>query len=166
MPQTILNREFVIKSTSNNNMLVSGYASVFDVTDDHNDIILKGAFDNITHTTNIKFLWQHDHTKPIGIITSIAEDDYGLYIEGVINCNTQQGKEAVSLIKQGAINGLSVGFVSQKEQYNHQGIREILSADLHEVSLVTFPANKNAKINILDTALAKANRALSRLSHI
>lgn len=166
MPQTILNREFVIKSTSNNNMLISGYASVFDITDDHNDIILKGAFDNIPHKTNIKFLWQHDHSKPIGIITCITQDDYGLYVEGIINCCTQQGQEAASLIKQGAINGLSIGFVSQKEKYNHHGIREILSADLHEASVVTFPANQNAKINMLDSALEKASTALSRLSHI
>lgn len=132
MKQAILHREFVIKSTANNNMLISGYASVFGVTDNHNEIVLKGAFDSITHITNVKFLWQHDHTKPIGVITYLVEDDYGLYIEGVINCSTQQGQEAVSLIGQGALNGLSIGFISKQDRYNAQGIREIISADLHE----------------------------------
>ncbi len=157
--------ELVIKSTTKNNISVCGYASVFDVIDSHNDIILRGAFENISQKSNIiKFLWQHDHKKPIGVITSLKEDDYGLYVECSINHMTQQGKEAISLLEQGALNGLSIGFIPKEANYNQQGQREIKSASLHEISLVTFPANAEAQINRINSVLSRASIAISTLN--
>ncbi|XVN44698.1 MAG: HK97 family phage prohead protease [Rickettsia hoogstraalii] len=79
------------------------------MADHHNDLISKGAFANASHH-NVKFLWQHDSKKPIGIITHLAEDDHGLKMEAMINNKVKAGVEAIELIKQGAIDGLSIGF--------------------------------------------------------
>jgi len=163
MQHTISKEVLVIKSATKDNITISGYASVFGIIDNHNDIVLRGAFEGISQKTNVKFLWQHDQTKPIGVITSIAEDDYGLYVEGSINCSTQQGKEAIALIEQGALNGLSIGFITKNSGYNAQGFREIISADLHEISLVTFPANTEAGISRISSALNKASVILNQL---
>ena len=85
MKQSISSEVLVIKSAAQGNVIVSGYASVFGVINSHDDIVMRGAFTNISQKKDIKFLWQHDQTKPIGVITSLVEDDYGLYIESSIN---------------------------------------------------------------------------------
>ena len=113
-----VNQNLIIKSTIGNNVIISGYASVFNVADQHNDIILESAFLPIKNTQNVKFLWQHDFSKPIGIIQSVLEDNYGLKIEAAINSKIEVGKEAIELIRQGAVDGLSVGFNIETSNYN------------------------------------------------
>jgi hypothetical protein len=138
--------EFFIKSSKPDNTVIIGYASVFEVTDNQNDIISKGAFKN-SESHNVKLLWQHDVTKPIGVIKYLAEDDYGLKIEAEINNKTLLGAEASALIKQKAVSGLSIGFTIKSSDYNLQGLRVIDEVELMEISIVTFPANSMAGIS-------------------
>jgi len=139
-----------LKSYSNKEIKISGYASVFGQADYHNDIISSGAFaDSIVRHYQgftIKLLWQHDHAKPIGVINNLKEDHKGLLVEASINKDVSQADEIVSLIRQGAIDSFSIGFNIEKSKMNEAGQREILKADLWEVSLVTFPANRDSKI--------------------
>ncbi len=136
---------FLLKSDHFDNMVIHGYASVFNVVDSQNDLIEKGAFENIS-PNNTKLLWQHDSVKPIGVIKVMYEDSYGLRIEAEINNKTVCGKEASELVKQGAVDGLSIGFCIKDFKYNNQGIRLIKKIDLMEVSIVTFPSNRSASI--------------------
>lgn len=142
------NIDLVVKNSTTNYVTIGGYASVFGIVDSQNDVVVKGAFALINkQSENIKFLWQHDVTKPIGIIKRVVEDDYGLYVEADINSKICQGKEAIELIKQGAISSFSIGFTVQKSHYNSSNQREITEATLWEISIVTFPANNKAQIN-------------------
>jgi HK97 family phage prohead protease len=143
-----INQSLIIKSAQNNDFIISGYASVYNFVDQHNDIIIQGAFTSLENK-NIKFLWQHQQTKPIGIIQTINEDNYGLKIEAVINDKVEAGREAIELIKQGAVDSLSIGFNIISSSYNDQGQRIIEKAELIEISLVTFPANDRAQINYI-----------------
>jgi HK97 family phage prohead protease len=127
-----------------------GYASVFNIEDLVGDIIQKGAFTKTLSEWNasgrkIPLLYQHDPRQPIGVIKEIREDDIGLYVEGEINLLTEKGKEAYALLKQGALNGLSIGFEAVKTNYKN-GKRVITEVKLWEISLVTFPANTQAKV--------------------
>ncbi|WP_375331821.1 phage major capsid protein [Candidatus Tisiphia endosymbiont of Temnostethus pusillus] len=142
--QTIQN--LVIKSVTNNSIVISGYASVYNISDQHNDLIAKGAFASADHSS-IKFLWQHDWQQPIGVIKSLTEDDYGLKVEAIINNKIEKGKEAIELVRQGAVDSLSVGFNIKLSNYNNLNQRVITEAELIEVSIVTFPANYHAKIS-------------------
>ncbi len=127
---------------SDNDFCISGYASVFDVVDSHNDIIIKGAFDNtLQNAHKIKFLWQHDPKFPIGKIIKIHEDGYGLFIESSITCGTEKGREAIDLFSKNIINGLSIGFNTIKSYIRDDGKRIITELELWEISMVTFPAN-------------------------
>lgn len=146
-----------------------GYASTFNNIDHHGDIILPGAFQkSLSSSENIKLLWQHDHKEPIGIINNIKEDEKGLLIEGKLLLDLQKAKEAYSLIKNQVINSLSIGY--KIDNYYTKGkTRYLTELTLVEISLVTFPANKNAQIHYIKSeeeyleltdALKRANKAL------
>lgn len=153
-------KDFIIKSDQIKNTTISGYASVYDVVDSQNDIISKGAFGEVL-AENIRFLWQHDRNKPIGIIKKIYEDQIGLRIEAEINNNIICGREASELLIQKALDGLSVGFDLQESIYGDGGSRIITKAKLMEVSIVTFPANNSAAISDV-----KAFDHLSKLNNL
>jgi hypothetical protein len=139
--------------TIEENGYFSGYASVFNVEDNHNDIILSGAFGNSLrkkhYGKDIKLLWQHKSDEPIGTFTKLVEDEHGLYVEGKLLLDVQRAKEAYALIKNGAVKGLSIGFIVKQYDRNDDGARRIYEADLWEISLVTFPANKYAEVMAL-----------------
>jgi HK97 family phage prohead protease len=153
--------ELEVKSSSEDHVHIAGYASVFGEIDSYKDVVLRGAFAGVSSPRDVKFLWQHDMTKPIGVVTNLFEDEHGLYVEATINNETQQGREAVSLVKQGALNGLSIGYHSKEASYNSSGLREITDADLWEISLVTFPANAKAQINSIKTIGLDYMKAIS-----
>jgi HK97 family phage prohead protease len=124
----------------------TGYGSVFGNVDEVNDIVEQGAFaETISEKKTIPMLWQHDWRQPIGLFKNLREDANGLHVEGEINKKTQKGLEAYSLLKQGAINGLSIGFTTKEYSYDtEKSIRRIKKINLFEISTVTFPANKLA----------------------
>ncbi len=141
--------KFEVKSISTTGFF-SGYASVFNRKDNHNDIIVRGAFtDTIASKdlSKIKLLWQHKTDEPIGQIINIREDDYGLYIEGQLLLEITKGAEVYALMKQEIITGLSIGYtVTDFELDNMSGTRILKSLNLLEVSLVTFPAQEAAEV--------------------
>ena len=149
----MISNEYVEAKSSdkNSNLQLKGYASVFNVVDYHGDVIIKGAFASsiLRHFSGhtIKFLWQHKHVSPIGIIDNLKEDNVGLYVECSINAGVLKGYEIISLVKQGAIDSFSIGFNVKDSRLNKNGCREILDIDLWEISVVTFPANCYARIN-------------------
>ncbi|MDR3290286.1 MAG: HK97 family phage prohead protease [Rickettsiales bacterium] len=131
----------------NNFGKICGYASVFNIEDSYNDIILPSAFKNtLLQDGDIKMLWQHDITKPIGYFDVIREDDIGLYIEGQILLNTMEGKNAFELIKTKSVSGLSIGYFAIDFSYTKDNKRVLKEIELKEISIVTFPANKHSKI--------------------
>jgi uncharacterized protein len=133
---------------------VQGYGSVFGVRDQHGDIVEPGAFAETIAAhkaagTMPAMLWSHDQASPIGVWTEIAEDAKGLRIAGQINVETQKGKEARSLLKQGAVSGLSIGYLPRAggAEVDRDGVRRLKAVDLWEVSIVTFPSNPAARVS-------------------
>ena len=137
---------------------VEGYGSVFGVRDNYDDVISKGAFvqslkDHRAAGTMPAMLWQHDADKPIGVWTEMVEDEKGLRIKGQLAMETVKGKEAHALLKMGALNGLSIGFMSKEWAYDRDTeVRTLTAIDLWEVSLVTFPANEKARVTNVKSA--------------
>ncbi len=129
----------------------SGYGAVFNNIDAYNERLLPGAFEATLSAARARgrmpaMLWQHDPRQPIGVWRSMREDDRGLYVEGEL-ADTQQAREAYSLLKLGALSGLSIGFSVVKETMNRdEDVRDLVAVDLWEVSAVTFPANTEARV--------------------
>ena len=129
----------------------SGYASIFNVIDSHNDIIIDGAFSAINQNEVIPLLWQHDPSNPIGKIAKIKQDGTGLHVIGELCMEVKRAEEISVLLKKRIISGLSIGYSPVEYDFDfdnttNRRIRKIKSAILWEVSLVTFPANKGAQI--------------------
>ena len=161
-----ISENFLIKAVGLENTIISGYASVFNIVDSQNDIVQKGAFED-TKPENIKLLWQHDTLKPIGIIKSLYEDDYGLKIQAEINNRILLGKETTELVRQKVIDGLSIGFCAKDFEYDNQGVRLLKKVDLMEISVVTFPANRNAGIiNVKKLTEHPINHSLERIEKL
>lgn len=145
----------------------AGYASVFDVLDQHQDIVQKGAFAETlkTRSRDIKLLWQHRQDEPIGVIDEIFEDKHGLYVRGRLLLDLQRAREAYALMKEGAIGGLSIGYSPIKYAYKDDGTRIISQVELWEVSLVTFPANAAANITVVksrgETAMIRSGELIA-----
>lgn len=123
-----------------------GYASVFNTVDSYNDIILNGAFINSIKNNNVKLCWQHNIDNVIGNIKILKEDSVGLYIEGKIN-----KKNIYSYVKNGIIDGLSIGYNVNKYHIDNKNRRVLEDIDLKEISIVSFPANKYANITYCKT---------------
>src|SRR5262249_48597295 len=121
--------------------LIEGYASLFGIADLWGDTVAPGAFAEtlgVRGAEGLKLLYQHNAEEPIGVFTEAFEDTRGLFIRAEINLETQRGFEAMSLVRQGALTGLSIGFNVIEAERRGQG-RLLTEVDLWEVSLVTFP---------------------------
>ena len=157
-----LNRPIEIKAV-NEDGLFSGYASVFEEIDSYRDIVKRGAFEKTLAESESKgravpILWQHDAAKPIGVYTELKEDEHGLYVEGQLNMDVQQAREALSLMRQKALSGISIGYNSVRYDTDvKSGVRRLYELKLFEASLVTFPACDSARVTDVKTILADGN---------
>jgi HK97 family phage prohead protease len=130
----------------------------------------KGAFRESLEASGGKYplLWQHRDDQPIGV-ANLSEDTEGLVLAGSLAMDVQQGKEAHSLLKMGGIDGISIGFNVRKAKHvTHKGesIREVEHAELAEVSLVTFPADKGARVTQVHSEAAEVEAEVADLASV
>ena len=137
--------DFEVKAESDNTF--SGFASTPDL-DQGGDIVVKGAFARTIaqRGSKLKMLWNHKATDlPIGKYTKVEERDGGLYVEGKIS-DTASGRDVMTLLRDGAIDSMSIGYAVREADYNDDGVRVIKDLDLYEISLVNFPMNEKAVV--------------------
>jgi hypothetical protein len=138
--------------------IFSGYGSVFGNEDSMSEVIEKGAFEDslkrhAQNGTMPAMLWQHDFRQVIGKYLEVKEDERGLYVKGQL-AKTPRGKEALELLRMDALSGMSIGYMPQKYEIDEE--TDVLThkeVDLWEVSLVTFPANQEARVSEVKAAL-------------
>ncbi len=130
----------------------SGYGSIFGNVDSYGDVVMPGAFkktlaDHRRRKTMPKLFWQHDPSKPIGSWVSMEEDDIGLKVEGRLNMDVQQAREAYALLKAGDIDGLSIGYRVEKSEADQASeVLRLKELKLVEVSVVSLGANDRALV--------------------
>lgn len=128
-----------------------GYGSVFGNVDSYGEKVMPGAFveslaRHKREGTKPLMLWQHDSWQPIGIWEDLAEDGKGLWGKGKLLGGVRAADEALILLKAGAIQGLSIGY-REIETEPDGNIRLLKKLDLLEISIVSFPANRRARID-------------------
>jgi HK97 family phage prohead protease len=128
----------------------AGYASVFGEVDDGGDIVMPGAFRKslgLRGRHRVKMLFQHDPKEPVGTWDKVAEDGFGLWVEGRLVGEVPRADALRRLIAKGAVDGLSIGFRTVKSTRDPRtGHRRLWEIDLWEISIVTFPMMDRARI--------------------
>jgi len=139
----------------------SGYASTFNGIDSYGDTILPSAYDSVIKSISDgsmpmpkMFINHKSWDLPIGKWTSLSKDERGLKAEGELTLGNPQSQAVKASLEHGTIDGLSIGFrlntddvemIDQKDQK----IRIIKNiSDLVEVSVVTFPADAEARVDL------------------
>ena len=162
---------FEVKEVDEKTGTFKGYASVFDNVDSYGDVIVPGAFDQTLKEWKAKnqlpvLLWQHDMHEPIGGWTKFEADEHGLWGEGeiLIDAGPTEKRAHAHLVKR-TVRGLSIGFsiypggIRYDEERNATMLTNI---KLWEVSVVTFPANDQALIEEVRSAI-KSPRDFEKL---
>ena len=135
-----------------------GYGSIFGNKDRGGDIVVAGAFTGslVEHRqrgTSVKMFWQHDPHQPIGKWVDMAEDAKGLYVKGRLNMGVQRAREAHALLKEGDIDGLSIGYsVLDGEPDDSKNAFMLKKVRLFEISIVSIPMNERARIDAVKAA--------------
>lgn len=129
---------------------IEGYASRFGQRDLNDDVTVMGAFRASlarTGARGVRMLYQHQARTVIGVWDRISENTEGLFVRGRILDTTPEARMVAALVKSGAIDGLSIGFRTEKSRRDATGrLRVLTEVDLWEVSIVTFPMLTTARI--------------------
>lgn len=158
----------------------SGYGAVFNNVDAYGDVIKKGAFKDTLREWDKRgkyppMLLQHgggffgggsDDLVPIGKWTNMKEDDTGLAVEGeLFGLSTDRGTYIYESMKASVLDGLSIGYIARAVEYGKDKddpARTLTKIDLFEVSVVTFPANSEARIDAVKSSADITERDFER----
>ena len=108
---------FAPRTTIDPDGTVEGYASLFGEIDQARDMVMRGACADTLASRGIRripMLFQHDPSEPVGIWLELREDFRGLFARGRLIPEVARGRELISLLRAGAIDGLSIGFRASK----------------------------------------------------
>ncbi len=146
-----------------------GYGSTFGGEPDaYGDVIAAGAFaDSLSahkaKGTMPKLFWQHNADEPLGKWLDAKEDHHGLLLRGKLNMGVQRSREIHALMKEGDIDGLSIGYrIKEYSVDTETGVWTLEKLDLIEVSVVSVGANENAVVQNVKAAKA-AHDLMERL---
>jgi Escherichia/Staphylococcus phage prohead protease len=148
----------VLRQEANSDeLIIDGYFALYEneteLFEGSYEIITKGAFDN-TLNNDIRALWNHDTQFVLGRNKSgtleLKTDDKGLFAT-VRLPNTQYARDLYELVSRGDVDQASFGFnilAEDLEELASGGYRwRINEIDLHEISVVTFPAYENTSVS-------------------
>lgn len=150
---------------------IEGYGSKFGLVDSYGESVVAGAFKKSLREWKkrkrpIPMLWQHDSRMPIGAWHDFEEDEVGLKLVGLLNLETQRGREAWSDVKAETVGGLSIGYYEIKaDPFSWEPTeepRKLYELDLRETSVVTFPALREAQIDAVKARIARGEALTER----
>lgn len=138
--------------------IIEGYFSVFNTTYDMgygmSESIAPGAFTK-SMGNDVRALINHDSTLVLGRTKAhtleLREDSHGLWGKITVNPNDGDAMNLYERVKRGDVDQCSFGFniVSEETDFRDDGTVHwtITEADLHEVSVCTFPAYEETAVS-------------------
>lgn len=161
-PMQVRSFDYDVKAVSEEGIF-TGYGSVFGVVDSYNEVVAPGAFleslaEAKSKGRSFPVLWQHNTGEPIGSwdTEQLKEDERGLIGAGELWLDdAPYARIAYRGMKARAITGLSIGYyVRESSRDEKTGIRTLTKLDLVEISIVTVPANDEARTDVIKSKLA------------
>lgn len=138
--------------------VIEGYFAVFnsnyDMGWDMTESIATGAFSK-SLSNDVRALINHDTTLVLGRTAAhtleLREDSHGLWGKISINPKDSDAMNLYERVKRGDVSQCSFGFniVSEETDFREDGSVHwtITEADLHEVSVCTFPAYEETAVS-------------------
>lgn len=125
---------------------VAGYASTFGNVDLGGDVVLRGAFaETLKADAPVRFLYSHNPADVLGVPLALKEDERGLFGRFRIS-KTRLGEDVHTLLKDGALDSFSIGYIPTDFEYDDAGVRKLAAVELLEVSVVAMPMNPEAVV--------------------
>lgn len=128
-------------------MVFSGYASIYGGVDSYGDTIDPKAYDAtlVERQRPVRMRWNH-YGPVIGKWLDIRSDGKGLYVNGQLTPGHSVAVDVYASMKHGAIDGMSIGYIPRLVEELGEGRRLLKQIDLIEISVVEEPADLGAKI--------------------
>lgn len=129
-----------------------GYASTFGNVDSYGDTIVKGAYAETLKKNGLpKMFFNHDsYEVPLGKWVKAEEDDYGLLLTGEFTPGNAKAAEVRAALLHGTVDSMSIGYSLKAGDFDEttdgRTIRKVHR--LLETSIVTFPADKFARVDL------------------
>jgi HK97 family phage prohead protease len=136
------NYEFEVRNQDLEERTLSGIAVPYNETISVSGIEERFERGAIASIEDVKLFY--GHKEPIGKVTRGEETDEGFLVEARIS-DTERGNEVLTLMRDGVLNKMSVGFQAVKDR-KEEGVVVREEVALKEVSIVSFPAYKNADV--------------------
>ena len=138
-----LTSKFTAASTeSDDSIYIEGYASTVD-RDRQGDVIPVSAWKEglYNYLKNPIILAYHNHQMPVGKMVEHKVTDNGLWIRAQV---PSEVGDVYKLIKKGLLSAFSVGFRVRDADYDSASESFLIKQlELHEISVVSIPANQN-----------------------
>lgn len=131
----------------------TGYGSVFGVKDAHKDIVMPGAYADVIKAGDPVHVYiNHGWIRgdlPVGKWHDLEEDGFGLKGDAQLQMEMPSALNGYWALRGGLVDGLSVGIYLSPDDLERKqdGTRLIHRVRrLKEVSIVTTPANSQARV--------------------
>ena len=160
-------QDFILKSDSNGDLVIAGYASV-DMVDKQGDRIpvsaLKKAFGGFMSNPSYRNVQlAHSgiqvgqvlpsYTDSEGRVWKSEVDDHGLFVVCQIRNDIEKAREVQKQIRNGELRAFSIGgqalFRVNKTTPEHGSHREITDMELHEITLCKKGINPESRYTLL-----------------
>ena len=145
----------------------TGYASTFGNVDAGGDTILKGAYKETLKLHGLpKMFFNHDaYAVPIGKWVKATEDDYGLLLVGEFTPGNAQAEQVRAALKHGTVDSLSIGYSLKPGDFQETPAGRTIKrvARLPETSIVTFPMDGRAKVDLSSVKFADEVAAIETI---
>ena len=144
------NSRFTTKAVAQedeDSITIEGYASTNDV-DRVGDVVPTSVWEKglRDYLKNPVILAYHNHQMPVGRMVEHRVDERGLWIKATIS---DAADNVYKLIKKGILSAFSIGFRVKDAEYNSAAeVFLIKDLELHEISVVSIPANQNTLFSL------------------
>jgi len=151
-----------IKAVNEEKREFTGIASTVE-PDRVNDVMVPGG---AKFKLPLPFLYQHDHSQPIGEITEVKVTDKGIEVKGKVKQVSAPSRLAARLdeawvsMREGLVRGLSIGFRPIKYAFLDNGGIEYEEWDWMELSAVVIPANAGSGITAIKSFDAEVRASM------
>jgi HK97 family phage prohead protease len=121
----------------------AGWGAILDSEDDGGDTIKPGSMRKWLRSRTPKIYLEH--TTSVGVYDVAEERQKGLWVEGQPD-ESRDGLDARAKVISGALDALSIGYVTKKAKETGRFKRDLLEIEVHHVGLVAFGMHPGAVV--------------------